>query len=149
MAVITKVGNTVSQTGWPLVFIAWFVVTIATAGSLFFSEVMEIPICELCWYQRIAMYPLVLILAMSLFPYDPRVVRTAGVLAAIGWFIALFQVLLVAGIIPEKIRPCVQGIPCSETHIILLGFLNIPTLSLLTFSLVGILLFLTHRIEKS
>ena len=149
MAVITKVGNTVSQTGWPLVFIAWFVVTIATAGSLFFSEVMEIPICELCWYQRVAMYPLVLILALSLFPYDPRVVLVAGVLAAMGWFIALFQVLLVAGIIPEKIRPCVQGIPCSETHITLLGFLNIPTLSLLTFSLVGILLFLTHRIETS
>ncbi len=149
MAVITKVGNTGPQAGWPLVFIAWFVVTIATAGSLFFSEVMEIPICELCWYQRVAMYPLVLILALSLFPYDPRVVRVAGALAAMGWFIALFQVLLVAGIIPEKIRPCVQGIPCSETHITLLGFLNIPTLSLLTFSLVGILLFLTHRIEKS
>ena len=149
MAVITKVGNTGSQGGWALVFIAWFVVTIATAGSLFFSEVMEIPICELCWYQRVAMYPLVLILALSLFPYDPRVVRVAGALAAMGWFIALFQVLLVAGIIPEKIRPCVQGIPCSETHITLLGFLNIPTLSLLTFSLVGILLFLTHRIEKS
>jgi len=149
MAVITKVGNTGSQAGWPLVFIAWLVVTIATAGSLFFSEVMEIPICELCWYQRVAMYPLVLILALSLFPYDPRVVRVAGALAAMGWFIALFQVLLVAGIIPEKIRPCVQGIPCSETHITLLGFLNIPTLSLLTFSLVGILLFLTHRIETS
>ena len=105
--------------------------------------------CELCWYQRIAMYPLVLILALSLFPYDPRVVRVGGALTAMGWFIALFQVLLVAGIIPEKIRPCVQGIPCSETHITLLGFLNIPTLSLLTFSLVGILLFLTHRIETS
>jgi len=149
MAVITKVGNTGSQAGWALVFIAWFVVTIATAGSLFFSEVMEVPVCELCWYQRIAMYPLVLILALSLFPYDPRVVRVGGALTAMGWFIALFQVLLVAGIIPEKIRPCVQGIPCSETHITLLGFLNIPTLSLLTFSLVGILLFLTHRIETS
>ena len=149
MAVITKVGNTGSQAGWPLIFIAWFVVTIATAGSLFFSEVMEVPICELCWYQRVAMYPLVLILALSLFPYDPRVVRVAGALTAMGWLIALFQVFLVAGIIPEKIRPCVQGIPCSETHITLLGFLNIPTLSLLTFSLVGILLFLTYRIETS
>ena len=149
MAVISKVSSTGSKAGWSLVFIAWFVVTIATAGSLFFSEVMKIPICELCWYQRVAMYPLVLILALSLFPYDPRVVRVAGALVAMGWLIALFQVLLVAGIIPEEIRPCVQGIPCSETHITLLGFLNIPTLSLLTFSLVGILLLFTHRIEKS
>jgi len=149
MAVISKVDSTGFQRGWTLVFLAWFVATIATAGSLFFSEVMQIPVCELCWYQRIAMYPLVLVLALSLFPYDPRVVRVAGALVAVGWFIALFQVLLVAGIIPEDMRPCVQGIPCSETHITLLGFLNIPTLSLLTFSLVGTLLFLTHRIETS
>ena len=138
-----------SQAGWPLVFLAWIVVTIATFGSLFFSEVMEIPICELCWYQRIAMYPLVLILAFSLFPYDPGVVRVAGALVAVGWLIALFQVLLMAGVIPENVQPCVKDIPCSETYFSLLGFLSIPVLSLLTFSLIGILLFLTHRIETS
>lgn len=138
-----------TQPGWPLLFLAWVVVTIATMGSLFFSEVMDVPVCELCWYQRIAMYPLVLILALSLFPYDPKVVRVAGFLAAIGWLIALYQVLLVVGIIPESAQPCVQGVPCSETHIALLGFLNIPTLSLLTFSLIGILLYLTHRIEST
>jgi disulfide bond formation protein DsbB len=43
----------------------------------------------------------------------------------------------------------VQGIPCSETHISLLGFLNIPVLSLITFSLIGVLLFFTHRLEQS
>lgn len=137
------------QAGWPLLFLAWVLVTIASMGSLFFSEIMDIPICELCWYQRIAMYPLVLILALSLFPYDPKVVRFAGWLAAVGWLIALFQVLLVAGVIPESVQPCVKGIPCSETHITLLGFLNIPLLSFLTFSLIGILLYLTHRIESS
>jgi len=137
------------QPGWPFLFLAWVLVTIASMGSLFFSEIMDIPICELCWYQRIAMYPLVLILALSLFPYDPKVVRFAGSLAAIGWLISLFQVLLVAGIIPESAQPCVEGIPCSETHITLLGFLNIPSLSFLTFSLIGILLYLTHRIESS
>ncbi len=95
------------------------------------------------------MYPLVLILAISLFPYDPGVVRFAGTLAAAGWLIALFHVLLVAGIIPESVQPCVQGIPCSETYISLLGFLNIPVLSLLTFSLIGVLLFYTHRTKSS
>lgn len=153
MTIISKAGNTGSSTGtqgaWPLVFLAWVIVTIATLGSLFLSEIMEIPICELCWYQRIAMYPLVLILALSLFPYDPRVVRVAGALTAVGWLIALFQVLLVAGIIPESAQPCVKGIPCSETYFTLFGFLNIPTLSLLTFSLIGALLFFTHRIETS
>ena len=138
-----------TQTGWYLMFIAWLIVTTATLGSLFFSEVMDVPICKLCWYQRIAMYPMVLILAVGLFPYDSRVVRIAGLMAAIGWIIALFQVLLIAGIIPESAQPCVQGIPCSESHVALLGFLNIPALSLITFSLVIILLKLTTRMESS
>ena len=137
------------QTGWYLMFFAWIVVTVATLGSLFFSEVMDVPVCKLCWYQRIAMYPLVLILAVGLFPHDPKVVRIAGPMAALGWFIALFQVLLIAGIIPESAQPCVQGIPCSETHLSLLGFLNIPSLSFITFSLIGVLLILTTRVKSS
>jgi disulfide bond formation protein DsbB len=85
----------------------------------------------------------------SLFPYDPKVVRIAGALAGVGWLIALFHVLLVAKIIPDNLQPCVQGIPCSETHISLLGFLNIPVLSLLTFAIVGVLLLYAHRMESS
>jgi hypothetical protein len=95
------------------------------------------------------MYPLVLILAIGLFPYDRSMVRYAGALAGAGWLFALFHVFLVAGIIPENVRPCVQGIPCSETHISLFGFLNIPLLSLLTFTLIAILLFYAHRMESS
>ncbi len=138
-----------SQTGWSLLFLAWVLVTVATLGSLFFSEVMDIPVCVLCWYQRIAMYPLVLVLAIGLFPFDPRVVRYAVALAGLGWLIAFYQVLLVAGVIPESAQPYVQGIPCSETHISLLGFLSIPTLSLLVFTLIGILLFYAHKMESS
>ena len=135
--------------GWTLLFLAWVVAASATLGSLFFSEVMKVPVCVLCWYQRIAMYPLVLILAVGLFPYEPKVVRYAGPLAGVGWLIAMFHVLLVAGIVPERVQPCVQGIPCSETHISLLGFLSIPVMSLLTFSLIGVLLFYAHRMDSS
>jgi disulfide bond formation protein DsbB len=138
-----------SQAAWPLLFVAWVVVTTATLGSLFFSDVMDIPVCMLCWYQRIAMYPMVLVLAVGLLPYDPKVIRYTAALTAVGWLIALFQVLLVAGIIPESAQPCVQGIPCSETHIALFGFLSIPVLSVLTFSLIGLLLFLAHKMESS
>ena len=135
--------------GWSLLFAAWVLITVSTLGSLFFSEVMRVPVCELCWYQRIAMYPMVLILAIGLLPYDPKVLRYAAAFTGTGWLIALFHVLLVAGIIPESAQPCVQGIPCSETHISLLGFLNIPTLSLLTFTSIGILLFYANRMESS
>jgi len=143
-----EVSTQAAQNGWTMLFAVWIVATVATLASLFFSEVMDVPVCSLCWYQRIAMYPLVLILALGLFPYEPKVVRFAGALAAVGWLIALFHVLVVAGLIPERAQPCVQGIPCSETHISLLGFLNIPILSLLTFSLIGAMLFLSHRKES-
>jgi disulfide bond formation protein DsbB len=138
-----------SRTTWSLLFAAWVLVTVATLGSLFFSEIMEVPVCVLCWYQRIALYPLVLILAIGLLPFDPRVLHYTTALTVAGWLTAAYHVLLVAGVIPESAQPCVQGIPCSETHISLLGFLNIPTLSLLTFSAIGVLLFLAYRMESS
>jgi disulfide bond formation protein DsbB len=144
-----KASSPDAQPGWTLLFAAWIVAAGASLGSLFFSEVMGVPICVLCWYQRIALYPLVLILALGLFPYDPRVVRYAGALAGLGWLVALYHVLLVAGIVPERAQPCVQGVPCSETHISLLGFLSIPVMSLLTFTVVGVLLFWAHRRESS
>jgi len=137
------------EAGWALLFATWVLATGATLGSLFFSEIAGVPVCVLCWYQRIAMYPLVLILGISLFPYDPRVVRYAGALAGAGWLVAVFHVLVVAGIIPESVQPCVQGIPCSETYLSLFGFLSIPVLSLLNFTLIGILLFLVHRKNPS
>jgi len=137
-------GNRPSDAAWLLVFGCWLVATLATLGALFFSEVMELPPCVLCWYQRIFMFPLVLLLPIGLFPYDPRVVRYALPLVAIGWGISVFQVLLVAGVIPEAIRPCTQGVPCSEVQIEWLGFVNIPLLSFLAFSTMAALLVAAH-----
>jgi disulfide bond formation protein DsbB len=136
------------EPAWLLIFVAWLIVTGATLASLFFSEMMQVPVCVLCWYQRIAMYPLVLILALGLFPYDPKVVRYAGALVVLGWLVALFHVLLVVGVIPKSAQPCVQGVACSETHVAFFGFLNIPFMSLLAFTLIGILIFLSH-IQKN
>jgi len=139
--------NTSSQaisTAWVLLFVTWVIATASTLTSLFFSEVIGVPVCVLCWYQRIAMYPLVIILALGLFPYDSKAIRYTAALTVIGWFIALFHVLLVAGIIPESTQPCVQGVPCTETHIIM-GFINIPIMSLLSFTVIGALLFFAQR----
>ena len=56
--------------GWPLVFASWAIASVSTLGALFFSEVMQLPPCVLCWYQRIAMFPLVPILGLSLWRGD-------------------------------------------------------------------------------
>jgi len=136
------------ETAWLLVFACWLVATSSTLGALFFSEVMELPPCLLCWYQRIFMFPLVLVLPMGLFPFDARVVRFTLPLAFAGWLVSVFQVLLVAGWIPEGIRPCSQGVPCSEVQIEWLGFVNIPFLSFLAFSTMNALLVAAHVRSK-
>ena len=133
-----------SDMAWALVFGCWVVAGMSTLGALFFSQVMELPPCVLCWYQRIFVFPLVLILPVGLFPFDAKVIRYALPLAVAGWLVSLFHVLLVAGWIPERIGPCTQGVPCSEVQIEWLGFLNIPLMSFLAFSTMVALLVAAH-----
>lgn len=130
---------------WSLLFLCWLLVTSSTLGSIFFSSVMEFSPCVLCWYQRICLFPLVLILGMGLFPVDKKVVRYALPLAIVGWLIALYHSLLYSGIIPESIQPCTQGVSCTEEYINLFGFITIPMLSLLSFTTIIILLLVFQR----
>lgn len=131
-------------TAWTLIFGAWLVAGVSTLGALFFGEVMQLPPCVLCWYQRICMFPLALILPIGLFPFDRKVVRYALPLAVLGWPFAVFHVLLIAGVIPESIKPCTQGVPCSETVIEWFGFVTIPLLSVVAFSTIIALLIAAH-----
>ena len=133
------------MSNWNKLFLAWFVATLATLGSLFFSEVMKFPPCILCWYQRICMYPLVVILFTGLFPYERKVIKFSLPLALIGWIIAVYHNLLYYKILPESAAPCVQGISCTTVQIEWFGFITIPFLSLTAFTLVILLLMITNR----
>ena len=133
-----------NSAAWTLIFGAWLIASVSTLGALFFGEVMMLPPCVLCWYQRIFMFPLVLILPLGLFPFDRNVVRYALPLAGIGCLFAVFHMLLVAGVIPESIKPCTQGVPCSETVIEWFGFVTIPLLSVVAFLTILALLITAH-----
>lgn len=125
---------------WPLVFGAWLLAAAATLGALFFGEVMRLPPCALCWYQRIFMFPLAIILPFALFPFSRAVVRAVLPLPVIGWLLAAVQMLLVAGILPERVVPCAQGVSCSDTVVTWFGFVTIPLLSVAAFSAIAGLL---------
>ena len=133
------------ELGWTLVFACWLVAASSTLAALFFSEVMNLPPCVLCWYQRIFIFPLVLLLPVGLFPFDPKIVRYALPLSAVGWSIAFLHVLLTYGLIPEGIRPCTQGVSCALNQIEWFGFVSIPLLSLVAFSVINALLLVTHN----
>ncbi len=129
-----------SNTNWTIVFICWILASASTLGSLFFSEIMGFPPCALCWYQRIFMFPLVFILLAGLFPLDKNITKYALPLAIVGWGFAFYHYLLYSGFIPESLQPCSQGVSCSETYIDLFGFLTIPMLSLISFTVIIVLL---------
>lgn len=131
-------------TPWTLIFSAWLVAASATLGALFMSEIMGFAPCVLCWWQRIFMFPLVLILALGLFPYDRTVLRYALPLAAVGLLVAGFHVLLTMGIIPETLAPCRDGIPCKTLQVEWLGFVTIPLLSFFAFLVLNLLLVTAH-----
>ena len=133
------------NTNWYILFLCWLLVSVSAMGSLFFSSVMEFAPCVLCWYQRIFLFPLVIILAIGLFPFDKKVVKYTLPLAIVGWLTAAYHNLLYAGIIPKSIQPCSQGVSCTEEYINLFGFLSIPMLSLLSFSTIITLLIILYR----
>jgi disulfide bond formation protein DsbB len=133
-------NDKLANKNWTILFLCWLLATVSTLGSLFFSNVMDFAPCILCWYQRIFLFPLVIVLAMGLFPFDIKVVRYALPLALAGLFTALYHNLLYSGIIPESIQPCSQGVSCTEKYIDLFGFITIPMLSALSFSTIILLL---------
>ncbi len=138
----------VELASWQYVFSAWLVAAVATVGSLFFSEVMELAPCLLCWYQRIFMFPLAVILLAGLHPLDIRVVRYALPLAVIGLLFTVYHSLLFYGFIPENLRPCSQGVSCSDASMELFGFLPIPLLSLASFMIIIILLLKARSLAR-
>jgi len=137
------------QANWNLLFYCWIIATIATLGSLFFSEVMGLKPCLLCWYQRIFMYPLVVILIVGMYPLDKNIVRYALPLAIIGWLFAVYHYLLYSGYIPESLQPCDKEASCADINLELFGFITIPMLSILSYSAIVALLMLFRKNIKN
>lgn len=124
-----------------LLYAAWVIALLSTVGSLFFSEVMGLPPCALCWYQRIAMYPLVLIIATGIVARDRRVRAYALPLALAGLAASVYHNLLYYGVVPETLTPCSEGASCTERQIEWLGFITIPLMGLASFVALALCLY--------
>ena len=129
-----------SDRQWMLLTGGWLVALVSTLGALFFSAVMDLEPCVLCWYQRVAMFPLVLILGTGAYTQDTSSVKYALPLACAGWLAAFYHCLLYGGFIPAGIQPCSSlGVSCSAQKLELAGFITIPLLSLIAFSIIVLL----------
>jgi disulfide bond formation protein DsbB len=112
---------------------------IAMAGSLFFSEVMALPPCVLCWYQRIAMYPIVILTTIGIIRNDRKTYISVLALAIPGLLISIYHNLLYWKILPESVAPCTLGISCTTKFFEWFGFITIPFMALMAFTIITIL----------
>jgi disulfide bond formation protein DsbB len=125
----------------------------ALVGSLFFSEIAKFAPCLLCWYQRICMYPLVLILGIGYFKKDKGVVKYAIPLSIIGLLIGTYHYTIQMietyfHTLPPSLVPCgTIGMTASCTHNFFLigGFITIPFMSMATFLMITSLLFFYNK----
>jgi disulfide bond formation protein DsbB len=124
---------------------ACLVAILATGGSLFYSEVMNFIPCTLCWYQRIFMYPLVIIIGIATYFSDVNIKKYVLSISIPGGLIALYHVLLQKIPAMKALEPCKQGIPCTFDYVDYLGFITIPIMSLTAFALITLLVW---RVKK-
>jgi disulfide bond formation protein DsbB len=131
--------------------LAFVVATVATLGSLYLSEVANFVPCRLCWYQRIAMYPLPILLGIAWWKRDAGVRRYALPLAVIGMVISTYHILVERFPSLEGSGVCEVANPCSIRWVERFGFVTIPTMALAGFALIsGLLVYpgVGHRLRE-
>lgn len=128
--------------------LAWLVALVSMVGSLYFGEVLNNTPCVLCWYQRIAMYPLVLLIPAGILMKDRHVTYYSLILAISGWALATYHNLLYYGVIKEDLSSCKFGVSCTTRDLNLFGFVGFPLLSLLGFTAIIVLLYLNLSINN-
>jgi disulfide bond formation protein DsbB len=123
-------------------WLTFLVAAIATGGSLFFSEVAHFVPCELCWFQRICMYPLSIITLLAALANDRSVARYLLPLPLVGAGVSVYHLLIENGAIKEPSACLIGGAGCSVKWINEFGYMTIPTLALTGFALCFVFLLL-------
>ncbi|PLT33689.1 disulfide oxidoreductase [Bacillus sp. V5-8f] len=121
-----------------ILFIAWAAAIVAMSGSLFFSEIKQYEPCELCWYQRIIMYPFTVILGVAIVKKDYGISLYTMVLSAIGASISIYHYLIQKVSFLSEHAPACGRVPCTGQYINWAGFITIPFLALTAFAIIFI-----------
>lgn len=125
--------------------LAWAVAVVATLGSLYFSEVLQYNPCKLCWIQRIFMYPLAIILGIAAVKRDHKITTYVLALTIPGGLVSLFHYLYEKTDWFKAASTFCRENPCDIEYINWLGFITIPFLALVAFTLITVLCILLRR----
>ncbi|MEN9613983.1 MAG: hypothetical protein RLZZ347_290 [Candidatus Parcubacteria bacterium] len=142
-----KIGAFAVKYAVPLAF---FVALTATFGSLFYSDVLGYAPCKLCWFQRICMYPQVILLGLAWWKKDKEVGKYSLALSAIGLVLAIYHYYLQLG--GNPLVPCgVVGysVSCSQRFVLEYGYITIPMMALTGFALILTVFGVARHYQKS
>lgn len=130
--------------------ISWLITVIALLVTLYLSEAMMWPVCHLCWYQRIFLYPQVVLLGMAAFKNDRAILPYTIVLSIIGLIFAIYQYLMqLFPITFEGITLCGAGPSCATMHINWLGFITLPLVSVGVFVVLALVQIIGRQSTQS
>ena len=129
--------------------LAFIFALISMAGSLFYSNVVGFPPCELCWFQRIFMYPLVFLLGLALIKRESRIADYALLLAIIGGAISLYHNYMYYYNQGLNVFCQLGGmqVSCVKRYVFEFGYVTIPLMALTAFALIIIFL-VAHRLQN-
>lgn len=130
------------------ILFAFFVAFFASALSLFYSNIIGFPPCNLCWYQRIFLYPQVIILGLACLKKDSAIIDYALVLTFIGGLIAIYHTYIDFG--GTSLFPCsASGLAsCTQRYVFEFGYITIPVMSLTSFLLLFFFLFFQKYYQR-
>lgn len=126
-------------------YLALIQAIVAFLGSMYISNIMLLPPCVLCWYQRIAMFPLFITLIIGILRKNKDTWLLVLAPALIGWTISIYHILLYYKIIPDDLAPCSTGVSCTTRYFELLGFITIPFMAFTAFSVIIVLMLVERR----
>lgn len=129
--------------------VAFVVSLLATAGSLIYSDVIGYEPCKLCWFQRIFMYPQVLLMGIALIRRDQWIRVYGFVMSVIGAAIALFHYTGQLGLTPLPCPAVGYGVSCAQKFVLQFGYITIPMMAFSAFALIAVTLLLSLKREPT
>lgn len=115
----------------------------ALLGSLYYSEVAGFIPCTLCWYQRILMYPLTLIILVGIFKQDEYLPNYVLPFSILGMGVSTYHYLIEKGVL-EQSTSCAVGVPCNVSWVNYFGFITIAFMALTAFVMITVIMTFTR-----
>ena len=130
---------------WQLLMTAWLVALVASLAALFLGEIVGQTPCNLCWFQRVFMFPLAVVLGIGCHEDDRSVWRYALPLAVLGGLVAAYHSRLYGCALAPSLPPCGAEASCSRGDMLLAGVVPLPFLSLAAFTGIAVLLITVRK----